>query len=131
MHHHERTLIGIAVVIGFAGLALAAFFFGKEGKRAARAKRGLEPLHRLLTGKYFVDELYDRILNRPLLWLSDKVFLGLGDRRLLDGTLNGLAALAVRAAGRLGRIQTGNLHLYAFFVLLGLVIALAWGLRHV
>ena len=131
MHHSEKTLIGIAVVIGFAGLALAAFFFGSDGRRAARLKTSLEPLHRLLTGKYYIDELYDRILNRPLLWLSDKVFLGLGDRRLLDGTLNGLAALAVRIAGRLGRIQTGNLHLYAFLVLLGLVIALAWGLRHV
>jgi NADH-quinone oxidoreductase subunit L len=131
MHHVEKTLIGIAVAIGFAGLALAWLFFGGNGQRAARLKASFEPLHKLLTNKYYVDELYDRFLNQPLLWLSDKVFLGLGDRRLLDGTLNGLAALAVRVAGRLGRIQTGSLHLYMFLVVVGLVIALAWGVRHV
>jgi NADH-quinone oxidoreductase subunit L len=131
MHHVEKTLIGIAVTIGFAGLALAWFFFGGEGRRAAQLKTSFEPLHKLLTHKYYVDELYDRILNQPLLWLSDKVFLGLGDRRLLDGTLNGLAALAVRVAGRIGQIQTGSLHLYMFLVVVGLVLALAWGMRHV
>jgi NADH-quinone oxidoreductase subunit L len=131
MHHYEKTLIAIAVAIGFAGLALAWLFFGGDAQRAARLQASFGPLHTLLSNKYYVDELYDRILNRPLLWLSDKVFLGLGDRRLLDGTLNGLAALAVRVAGRLGRIQTGSLHLYMFLVVVGLVIALAWGLRHV
>jgi len=127
----QATLVGVAVVIGFAGLALAWFFFGGDGARAARLQASCGPLHTLLTHKYYVDELYDRILNQPLLWLSDRVFLGLGDRRLLDGTLNGLAALAVRAAGRLGRIQTGSLNLYMFLVVVGLVMALAWGLRHV
>jgi NADH-quinone oxidoreductase subunit L len=126
----QGVLVGVAVAIGFTGLALAWFLFGNEGRRAAALQPKLKPLHALLSGKYFIDELYDRLLNRPLLWLSDKVFLGLGDRRLLDGTLNGLAAIAVRVAGRLGRIQTGNLHLYMFLVLLGLVIALAWGFRH-
>jgi len=131
LHHYESTLILIAVALGFTGLAVAAVLFARGGERAARIQQSLGPLHRLLSGKYFIDELYDRILNRPLLWLSDKVFLGLGDRRLLDGSLNGMAALAVRAAGRLSRFQTGNLHLYAFLVLVGLVIALAWGWNHV
>ena len=36
--------------------------------------------------------------------------------------------MARRAAGGFGRMQTGNLHLYAFLVLAGLVGALAWTL---
>jgi NADH-quinone oxidoreductase subunit L len=51
----------------------------------------------VLDGKYFVDELYDRVLQRPWRWVSDRVFLRLGDRILLDGSLHGLAALARRA----------------------------------
>ena len=82
------------------------------GRRAARA--GSRGLHRLLSGKYFVDEAYDALIGRPLHWISERVFLGLGDRILLDGSLNGLAALARRTAGVLGRVQTGNLQLYAF-----------------
>jgi len=31
----------------------------------------------------------------------------------------------------LGRLQTGSLHLYAWFVLVGIVGALLWSWRHV
>jgi NADH-quinone oxidoreductase subunit L len=130
LHHIEQLLIAVAVLIGFAGLALAALLFSDGARRAARLQPALAPAHRVLSGKYFIDELYERLFNRPLLWLSERVFLNLGDKRLLDGTLDGLAGLAVRAAGRLGRIQTGNLHLYALLALLGLVFMLAWGWRH-
>ena len=124
-------LIGLAVAIGFGGLALAAFFYAGDGARAARVQERFGALHRLLSAKYYVDEFYERTLHQPLLWLSDRVFLGLGDRRLLDGSLDGLAAFAVRVAGQLGRIQTGNLQLYLLLAMIGLVGALAWGLRHV
>ena len=68
----------------------------------------------MLSGKYFIDELYERCLGRPLVWMSDRVFLRFGDRALLDGTLHGLAALAPRQRGRCSaRMQTGSLHLYA------------------
>ena len=64
------------------------------------------------------------------MWVSDTIFLRLGDRTLLDGTLNGLAALGQRGAGLLSRLQTGSLHLYAWFVLAGIVGALLWSWRH-
>ena len=43
--------------------------------------------HRVLSGKYFVDEAYDRVIAQPLYWISDRVFLQLGDRKILDGSL--------------------------------------------
>src|SRR6187431_1768347 len=45
-------------------------------------------LHRWLSGKYFVDELYEGVLGKPLVWTSDRVFLRFGDRALIDGTLH-------------------------------------------
>jgi NADH-quinone oxidoreductase subunit L len=89
------------------------------------------PIHRLLSGKYFVDELYDRVIVQPLAWCSEVVLLRGGDKMLLDGSLNGLASLAQRTAGLLGRAQTGSLHLYALLVMVGLVGALLWSWRHV
>ncbi len=87
-------------------------------------------LHRVLSGKYFVDEAYDRLIARPLYWISDRVFLRLGDQKLFDGSLHGLAALGRRTAGALSRVQNGNLHLYALLVLVGIIAALAWSWRH-
>jgi NADH-quinone oxidoreductase subunit L len=57
--------------------------------------------------------------------------LKLGDRFLLDGTLNGLAAIGRFSGGVLGRLQTGNLQLYVWFVLSGIVGAVLWSWRHV
>jgi NADH-quinone oxidoreductase subunit L len=86
--------------------------------------------HRWLAGKYFIDELYEKVIGRPLVWVSDHVFLRLFDRRLIDGLLDGLAALGQRCSGWLARVQTGQLHAYAGLVLAGLVGALLWSWRH-
>ena len=127
----QTTLVVIAIAIGFAGLAGAAWFYARGGERAARLIPALAPLHRLLSGKYFIDELYSAVIGRPLTWVSEHVFLRLGDRMLVDGALNGLAALALRTSGLLGRAQTGSLHLYAFLVLVGSLACLLWVWRHV
>jgi NADH-quinone oxidoreductase subunit L len=131
LHHYETTLIVIAVILGFAGLAAAAFLYGNGARRADSLRKRFPFAHALLTGKYFVDEIYDFLINRPLLWVSDRVLLRFSDRVLLDGTLNGLAAWAQRTAGTLSRVQTGNLQLYTFLALAGVVVALVWTWAHV
>jgi NADH-quinone oxidoreductase subunit L len=131
LHHYEAPLVVIAVAIGLAGLAGAAYFFGGKAERAERVRVRFAGLHRILYEKYYVDELYDALIARPLYWISDRIFLGLGDRWLLDGTLNGMAAAAQRAAGVLGRVQTGSLHFYAFLALAGTIAVLLWSWRHV
>jgi NADH-quinone oxidoreductase subunit L len=130
LHHLEKPLVYLSVAIGVAGILGAWYFFRDGARRATRVAEIFSPLHRLLSGKYFIDELYDRVFQKPLLWISDRVFLRVGDRTLLDGSLDGMAAGAERTSGLLGRVQTGSLHLYAFLVLLGLVAALAWSWRH-
>jgi NADH-quinone oxidoreductase subunit L len=130
LHRFERTLIVVSVVIALAGIGGALAVFGGGIERAGRLRERFLALHRLLYNKYFIDELYDALLGRPLQWISERVFLRIGDRMLIDGSLHGLASLARRSAGALGRVQTGNLHLYAFLVMLGLVAVLAWSWRH-
>ncbi len=127
--HYEKTLLVASVVIALAGLAGAAWVFGRGTARAEAVRVRFAGLHRLLAGKYFIDEAYDFLVSRPLWWISERVFLGLGDRMLLDGSLNGLARLAQRGAGVLSRVQSGNLQRYVFFVAIGAIVCLAWGFR--
>jgi NADH-quinone oxidoreductase subunit L len=131
LHHLEERLKYVSIALALAGLAGAAFVFGGPASRAEGLQRTFAAPHRLLSGKYFIDELYDRLLAKPLYWLSENVFLKFGDRTVLDGTLNGLAALGQRTAGVLSRVQSGSLHLYALFVLVGVVSALLWSWGHV
>jgi NADH-quinone oxidoreductase subunit L len=125
------VLIVFAVLVAVAGLVAAGYLYGNGGRRAEAIERRFAPLYRLLAGKYYVDEVYERLLQRPWRWISDRVFLHLGDRILLDGSLHGLAALARRGADVLARIETGSLHWYAWMTLLGLVAVLIWMWRYV
>jgi len=130
VHHFEKPLLILSVVIAATGLAGAWYVFGAGLERSSGLARRFASMHRTLSNKYYVDEAYELFIGRPLVWISDWVFLRLGDRVLLDGSLNGMARLAQRAAGVLGRVQTGSLHRYVFFVLLGSLAALAWSFRH-
>jgi len=130
LEHYETTLVVTSIVIAFAGLAAAAFVYGDSGERAERLRGSLSGLYRVLSGKYFIDEAYDRLIGRPLYWISERVFFRLGDQKIIDGTLHGLAALGRRTAGGFSRVQTGSLHLYALLVLIGIIASLAWSFRH-
>jgi NADH-quinone oxidoreductase subunit L len=131
LEHYEHTLLYVSIVLAFAGLGLAVFMFGGPASRPEGIKQAMLPIHRLLSGRYFVDELYERVIVKPLAWFSEVVLLRGSDQRLLDGSLNGLASLAQRSAGLLSRVQTGSLQLYALLITVGIVGALLWSWRHV
>jgi NADH-quinone oxidoreductase subunit L len=130
LEHYETTLIVLSVVLAAVGLAAAIFIYRNGLARADALAARFPRLHRLLSGKYYVDELYDAVLNRPLNWISDRVFLRIGDGLMIDGTLNGLAAIAQRTAGRLSRVETGNLQFYVVLAVLGIVACLGWMLNN-
>ncbi len=131
LHYFEKPLLIVSVVLAALGVATAAWLFGGDPARRNALRERFATAHRWLSAKYFIDELYEAAIGRPLVWVSDRVFLRLGDRWLIDGALDGMAALGQRSAGWLARVQTGQLHLYAALVLAGLVGALLWSWRHV
>jgi NADH-quinone oxidoreductase subunit L len=130
LEHLETPLMALSIAIAFVGLAAAVFVYGGDGVRGERLRQAFPRLHHVLSGKYFVDEAYDRLIARPLFWISDRVFLKLGDRTLIDGSLHGLAALGRRTAAGLSRVQNGSLQRYALLVFAGIVAALIWSARH-
>ncbi|MDH5207507.1 MAG: NADH-quinone oxidoreductase subunit L [Burkholderiaceae bacterium] len=130
MHALHVPLVGLAIALGVIGLLAAAFVYRGKAELATWFRTSFDGLHRLLSGKYFIDELYDSLIQRPLLWISERVFLNFGDRRLFDGTLHGMAGVANASGGVLSRVQTGSLHLYVLLVLIGSFLALVWSWAH-
>ena len=131
LEHYEHLLVYVAVAVAVAGFVAATWLYRNGLARADALAARFPRLHRLLGGKYYVDELYERLLGRPLHWVSDRVFLRGGDRFLIDGTLHGLAATTRRVAARLGRVETGQLQWYVAMAVLGLLGCLGWVLSHV
>jgi NADH-quinone oxidoreductase subunit L len=73
----------------------------------------------LLLNKYYIDELYNLIVTRPLFWISNNVLNRAIDTYVIDGAAEG-AGLAVQTSGQVARrAETGNVQHYAFVYLLG------------
>ena len=125
----EHPVVYLSVAIALIGLAGAWYVFGNL-KRAESLRTRFAAVYDVLAAKYYVDELYEAALGRPLNWISKNVFLDLGDRAIIDGTLDGMANIARRTAGALARVQTGQLQLYLLLALAGLVAALWWSWPH-
>jgi NADH-quinone oxidoreductase subunit L len=130
MHAFHVPLVGLAIALGVVGLIAAALVYRGDLALPKRMRESFSGLHALLSGKYFIDELYENLIHRPILWMSDKVFLNFGDRRLFDGTLHGMASLATSSGRVLTRVQTGSLHLYILLVMIGSFLALVWSWAH-
>ena len=131
LEEYETPLLVTSVAIALAGLVAAAWLYADGPARADRLAARVPRLHRLLSSRYYIDELYAVVITRPIQWLSDAVFLRVGDRILIDGTLHGLAALARGAAGQLSRVQAGGVQRYVLLAALGILIGVVWVWRHV
>ena len=77
----------------------------------------------ILYNKWYIDELYDRVIIRPMLvlWRGCWRIVDVG---LIDGTINTLAGSA-RLVGWFGSLfQTGRLATYVFFFVTGVLVIL-------
>jgi NADH-quinone oxidoreductase subunit L len=117
----EWRVMAASTVIALAGIGLAWRFFGGGAREPAR--RFVAALPRLtaaVRGKFFVDEIYERLLVRPLRVLSRAIFLVV-DRILIDRLLVGGWAALVDTIGRLLRlVQVGDVQRYLAVFAIGL-----------
>jgi NADH-quinone oxidoreductase subunit L len=124
----EAVLIGAAVLIGVVGL-LAGYTVTMRG-RIVPAKQAAPEVGfwRVLYHKYYVDELYDRVIIRPLVWLSRAVLWKGVDQGVIDGLAVNGSAKTSRGLGWIGsRLQTGQVGMYVVLFLVGAL----WILRAV
>ncbi|HET9441124.1 MAG TPA: NADH-quinone oxidoreductase subunit L [Longimicrobiales bacterium] len=78
---------------------------------------------RVLYNKWYVDELYEKTVVRPLLTVSRASWRYI-DENIIDGLVNG-AGYVSRGLGWSGsRLQTGQLNTYAFAVVVGVLVVL-------
>ncbi|GBD33319.1 NADH-quinone oxidoreductase subunit L [bacterium HR33] len=121
----EWGLLALATAIAVAGIAAAWRLLKPEAlvpARQAVPERGIE---RVLANKYYVDEIYDALIVRPLIWFSERVLWRTVDALLIDGVaVNGMARLT-RLFGWIGsRLQTGQVGTYVVLFVLGTLVLL-------
>ncbi len=95
-------------------------FFSKQQNVPALNENDFNPSTRVLFNKYYVDELYDSIIVKPLYWLSD-IFYKIFDNRLVDGTVNALGKGVVWGGRTLRLVQSGNIGFYIFIMVVSII----------
>ncbi len=109
----------VASIASALGIVLAYLFYLRlPGIPMLLAWRLKDP-YNLLLNKYYVDQLYNFFVTRPLFWVSNNVLNRAIDSFAIDGAADG-AGLAVQTSGQIARrAETGNVQHYAFVYLLG------------
>lgn len=127
-HHHfshemELKLMGLLIVLIIAMIVLAYVFFVK------REVKNEEPagLGKLLANKWYVDELYDVIIVKPVMAIGsffNKVIEG----RLIDGLVNGVGKGLQYSSRQIRWLQSGQVGNYVLIMVVSIIFFLIFQL---
>ena len=115
-----------AVLSGLAAAAVVAASFRFVGaQKHVPAAQDVEPtgFAKVLYNKWYVDELYDRIIVQPILTMSRFCWKVI-DAGIIDGIANGVGWTARGLGWAVSFLQTGTLNTYAFILTVGVLVIL-------
>src|SRR5204863_9760424 len=125
-HANELMLIGVSIAAAIAGIGLATYLFLLNRRAADAIADRFAGIHRLLSGKYYVDELYDAAIVQPIRIASeDGLWKGV-DATFIDGAVNGVGDTVRGLSELLRRLQTGSVRAYAASLFVGVVVILGY-----
>jgi NADH-quinone oxidoreductase subunit L len=124
----ELRLALAAVVVALLGACTAWMLYLRRPGLPERIAAAFAGLYRTLVNKYWVDELYDRAIVRPLVVFSERVLFRGIDAGLIDGvavmgTARGVQRLA---ANGLKYAQSGLTQSYLVLMLVGVTAAVSY-----
>ncbi|MGZ9586306.1 NADH-quinone oxidoreductase subunit L [Paenibacillus marinisediminis] len=127
--HANILVIVLSSAAGIVGILLGYMLYG-PGKRGRTAPgEQVNPVYRLLENKYYIDELYQLIIVRPLGAIGRA--LNAFDYYIVDGVVRGITAITVGFGKTSTRLQNGQLQTYGLISLFGfaalVVLVLALG----
>jgi NADH-quinone oxidoreductase subunit L len=121
--HSLTSPVLLLVALGVLTAAIGYLWAPKLPDMVAQA---FAPIKKLLDNKYYLDDLNQAIFSKGLLWIGG-VLWHRGDQQLIDGFLvNGSAHAVGRFSAVIRHLQSGYLYHYAFAMIAGLAVLLAW-----
>ena len=121
----EVALMAVVSVCALIAMGMAYRLFSARLETAEALGKAFGPVRALLAGKYFIDELYDWIVVKPIYWISRTVLWRFVDTWVIDGTVNLVGNSARWLGGALRLTQNGIIESYAIGILIG-AVAIVW-----
>lgn len=125
--HLEASVAVTSIVIALLAIGLAYVMYHKENSWPTRVKNIWPALWTAANRRFYWDEIYQYIthriifahISRPIAWF---------DRHVIDGAMNGLAALTQWCSFKIRGMQSGSVQTYVIWYFLGAVLlaAITW-----
>ncbi len=126
VHTIDYALIILSVIIAAAGIYLAITWYLKKPQIPVELANRFSGMYRVLSNKYYVDELYDAAIVNPIERGSRKMLWRGMDVGVIDGIVNGLAKI-IAIISKYGRlVQVGVVQGYAVAFVFGIVFIIFW-----
>jgi NADH-quinone oxidoreductase subunit L len=124
-HQLEIILAIVAVASALVGLGVAYWLYLRRPAKPGQIAKSVRPIYNTLLHKYYVDEFYDAVVVKPLMWVSTNVLWKIVDVAGIDGTVNGLARGTTSIGDTVRHTQSGNTRSYAVWVVIGAIVVIA------
>lgn len=122
----EGVLMGLAIVIAVGTVLFTRNFYKKHDLAGDEiVKQRFGALYPMMQGKFFFDELYEKILIKPFVWAGENVVLWF-DEKVIDGFVNGTAKFVTEMGDVFKRLQTGLVQNYVVMVSAGVLVILTY-----
>lgn len=121
----EWILMGVSVGVALFALIYAYIKYVQNGRVPVADTEERPALSSLSYHKFYVDELYDFVIRKPLDFLST-FFYNVVDKMGIDGLVNGLGKGTIETSKGLRLLQTGNVGFYIFVMVLGIIAILLY-----
>ncbi|MCF8318749.1 MAG: NADH-quinone oxidoreductase subunit L [Sphingobacteriaceae bacterium] len=125
-HATEYLLMGISVGAALLAISIAYVTYVSRKVLPISDAENRSFLSKLSYHKFYIDEVYEALITRPLDALST-IFYKLVDKLGIDGLVNGAGTTAKEASKTLRLIQSGNVGFYIFMMVAGIVALLIYG----
>jgi len=114
------VMVVLSTMIALLGIGAAAWFHWFNRPAADRLAARWPALVRLLENKFYVDEIYDAAIVRPLRLLGNVLFAV--DALIVEGLVNGVGAIPGLAGRAIQPAQQGRVQGYGLGMVTGAVI---------
>ena len=129
LHAHQLSAIeeymtmGIAVVLAIAAIALAYHFFISKLDIKKLMSAPNDFIQKTLSHKFYVDEIYESIITRPLNKISDLLYRYV-DVKWIDGLVNDYGYAVRGGSDKAKVIQSGLISQYIITMIIGIISVL-------
>ena len=122
-HYEDATLETIAVLAGLGGIMTAGIVYMTGKDKLEFAKQALAPVYDLLLNKYYIDEIYDFLIVKPVraigAFFEQKV-----EKEGIDYAVDEVGAQVHEVSRGISFWQSGNVRTYALNMVVGMVTIL-------